>query len=35
VEKEEVGGSNNIAELFALREALVWDTENGIQELKV
>ena len=35
IEKEEDGGSNNIAELIAVREALNWCIKNGYKEVEI
>ena len=34
-ERTEESGSNNIAELLALREALIWANENGHDQINV
>jgi ribonuclease HI len=35
VEKKNWGGSNNIAELLAVKEALMWALNNGYKEVEV
>ena len=35
VEKTEEGGSNNIAELLAVKEALMWCVARGVKEAKI
>ena len=35
IEKTQEGGSNNIAELLAVKEALIWCVNNGIKEVEI
>lgn len=35
IEKHEHGGSNNIAELWAVREGLAWAAENGCNPVEI
>ena len=35
IEKHELGGSNNIAELIAVKEALQWAFEHDIKEVEI
>ena len=35
VEKKQTGGSNNIAELLAVKEALLWAASNKCEEVEI
>ena len=35
IDKHQIGGSNNVAELIAVKEALFWCRENNISEVEI